>query len=146
VGVSDNDGLSADGITPTDLPTWTHDDVSGALNAYADPYVDVSLETLTSEGRHFVVLTIDEFAEVPVLCKKDYQGVLRSGACYVRRRGRIESSEVPSQSEMRDLLALATEKSLRRYVQTGTRAGLQIGGITHPADQDRFARELETFE
>ncbi len=48
-------------------------------------------------------IVVEEFEEVPVLCKKSYPGILRDGACYVRRRGRIESTEVPNSAEMRGL-------------------------------------------
>lgn len=102
VGVREDAGqLVADGITAADLSTWNHDDVTGALSAYADPYVSASVQPLPYQGKSFVIITVDEFEEVPVLCKKEYQAVLRDGACYVRRKGRIESSEVPNHAEMR---------------------------------------------
>ncbi len=147
VGVrEDRSQLFPDGLSANDLAMWGHEDVSGALSAYADPYVSISVETVVHQGKQFVVITVDEFEETPVLCKKVYQGVLRDGACYVRRKGRIESSEIPNHAEMRDLLELATEKGVRRFLRTASRAGLQLGAAAPPTDASRYDAELENFE
>lgn len=83
-----------------------------------------------------------EFDEFPVLCKKQYvkqkggkrDVVLREGGCYVRRRGRIETSEIPTHVEMRDLRDLATEKGIRRFLSQVHRAGLDIAGLRQVPD------------
>lgn len=147
IGVREDAGLLVpQGLSTTDLATWPHDDITGALSAYADPYVSVTIQTLAYQDKNFVILTVDEFEEMPVLCKKEFQGVLRDGACYVRRKGRIESSEVPNGAEMRDLIELATEKGVRRFLRTASRAGLQLGTTAPPNDEERYKRERDNFE
>ncbi len=147
IGVREVAGsLVPEGVDSADLPTWNHEDVTGALSAYADPHVDASVQTATWQGKSFVTVTVAEFDELPVLCKKEYQGILRDGACYVRRKGHIESSEVPNHAEMRDLIELATEKGMRRFLRTASRSGLQLDAAAPPNDQDRYQRELEDFE
>lgn len=145
VGVrEDGDQLVADGVNAADLPTWNHDDVTGAFSAYADPYVSASVQHLPYQGKTFVIITVAEFEQLPVLCKKDYPDVLRDGSCYTRRKGRIESSEIPNHAEMRDLLELATEKGLRRFFRTASRA--EFGAVASLSDRDRYQAELVSFE
>lgn len=62
-----------------------------------------------------VALQIREFESIPILCRKNYDDILRAGACYVRSRRKPETVEIPNQEDMRDLLDLATEKGLRKY-------------------------------
>src|SRR6185369_6386598 len=101
------------------------------------------------EGATFAIIDVDEFREVPVLCKKNFElkdcvVKLRAGACYVRRRGRIETSEIPTQAEMRELLELATEKRLRSFLRQAQGAGLSVKAEASYAD--RFEAELGDFE
>jgi predicted HTH transcriptional regulator len=146
VGVEDKgDSLDPVGISAQDLPTWTHDDVCGALAPYADPCVVLHVAPVCLDNRHFVVIRVDEFQDLPVLCGKEYQGVLREGACYVRRRGKIETSEIPTQTEMRELLDLAVEKGVRRFVQQAHRAGVPVSGATQETDAQKFEDQLKSF-
>jgi len=72
--------------------------------------------------------------------------VLREGACYVRRRGRIETSELPTHVEMRDLLELATEKGIRRFLKQVHKAGLDIAGMRQvPDDAALFDKQRGEF-
>lgn len=147
IGVRDErQQVSPDGLSAGDLATWSYDDVAGMLSAYADPYVGIAIESVSYQGKDFVVISVEEFEETPVLCKKDYQGVLRGGACYVRRKGRTESSEIPNHGEMRDLLELATEKGVRRFLRTANRAGLPLGNLSSHSDTSHYETELESFE
>ena len=137
IGVEDDgQSLTPTGLTATDLDTWRHEDVSGAVSAYADPFVTLHTSHIQFDGKDFVVIEVEEFEEVPVVCKKSYPDVLRDGACYVRRRGRVESSEIPNSSEMRELLDLATEKAIRRFHR------LQRAAQPGPDDHELLDQEL----
>ena len=100
------------------------------------------LETLKYDGKAFVVIQVSEFDDIPILCKKDYTDVLREGACYVRTRRKPETAEVPTQSEMRDLLELATIKALRKYVSVARAAGFEISEATKKSDDQLFKQQL----
>jgi len=58
----------------------------------------------------YIVLGVEECSDVPVLCKRAYDNVLRDGVCDVRTRRKLEPSEIPTQANMPDLLALVTDK------------------------------------
>jgi len=136
IGVSEEAGnkLELVGLSQQQLNTWAHDGVAGVVAGYADPFVTLVTEHIEYCGGKFVVLTVAEFEEVPVLCKKAYPDVLNPGACYVRRRGSPGTSEVPTQAEMRDLLELATEKGVRKFFQQIHRAGIDLAGVQVPPD------------
>ena len=136
VGVEDNGGnLNPVGLTSPDLATWKYDDVAAKLAEYADPSVSFDLKIERHNGKDYVILYIGEFDDIPVLCKKDYQDVLRKGACYVRPRRKPETTEIPTQEDMRDLLDLAAEKRLRKHLKQTRRAG----GLIVPFQTERIA-------
>ena len=111
---------------------------------YADPNVNFDLEVREYNGNRYVVLQVDEFLDVPVLCKKAYGDVLRGGACCVRTRRKPETSEIPTQAHMRDLLDLAIEKGVRRFLAQAQRVGLAVLPTVTPqaTDQERFDEQL----
>ena len=138
-----NGRLLPTGLLESDLVTWNiYDDLADAVARYADPYVKFDLETLKYDGKTFVVIQVDEFDDIPVLCNKDYPDVLREGACYVRTRRKPETAEIPTQAEMRDLLELATIKALRKYVSVARAAGFEITEATKRSDDQLFKRQL----
>lgn len=137
VGIDEHDDgsgktLRVVGMTPDERQSWDQDAVLSSVNSYADPFVELNVEPIQHDGKHLIAIRVREFAELPVLCKKPFmkqagdkrEPVLREGACYVRRRGRIESSEIPTHVEMRELLDLSTEKGIRRFLKQAHHVGL----------------------
>lgn len=129
IGIDDSNVAALQpGLQPDQLSSWfEYDDLARKLAEYADPPLrfDIGARTLSS-GATVAVIQVHEFADVPVLCKRDFPGALRAGACYVRTRKVPETAEVPNSIEMRDLLDLATEKALRSYVERAERAGVRL--------------------
>ena len=136
--------LNPVGLSESDLDTWTYDNMANQIARYADPSVSFELEPKAYNGNSYVVLEVEEFSDIPVLCKRAYDNVLRDGACYVRPRRKPETSEIPTQVDMRDLLQLATEKGLRWFFALAQRVGLIIfPTVTQPpTDQERFNDQL----
>jgi len=148
IGIDDKDPAALQpGLNETQLESWTdYDKIARTLAVYADPPLRFDVEGMTlSIGARVAVMRIYEFADVPHVCAKAYEGVLRQGALYVRPRKVPETSEVASSMEMRDVLDLAIEKGVRRFVQTAAHAGLALGpsGPTQPSanDEERYAKE-----
>lgn len=90
--------------------------------------IDFDQAVLESDGKRFVVITVEEFRHSPVICTKTLQvagaTVLRIGALYVRGRRKPESVEVSTYEEMRDLIDLAVEKGVQRFGAQMRQAGL----------------------
>jgi hypothetical protein len=96
---------------------------------------------------NIVVIHVDEFDEIPVLCKRadTFNGrvILKEGACYVRSRGKPESAEVSTHEDMRALLELATDKAVAKWVKSNVRAGLLLRGeLMTGSDDEDFDSQL----
>jgi predicted HTH transcriptional regulator len=146
IGIDDGDPAAMlPGLEPEALASWVaYDDIARKLAEYADPPLrfDVA-EVELSSGARVAAIQIFEFSDVPHICARDYPRVLRKGALYVRSRRAPETSEVPSSSDMRDLLELATEKALRSYIATLSRAGVALASEAPipESDDDLYASE-----
>lgn len=132
------------GLNSGDMATWTQDRLADMVSTYADPNVTFHLERRLHERKKFILIHVEEFDDVPVLCKKDYGDILRAGACYVRPRRKPETTEIPTQADMRDLLDLATEKRLRRFLGTAQEVGL-VSSQGTPTDTDLFESQRSDF-
>lgn len=102
------------GMDPKHWNSFNQDDVSEAVNEYADPYVNLKVNKKIIDDMHFVIIEIQEFDELPVVCKKDGQEVKR-GEIYTRPRRKIESVPAPSQTDLREILEMAVDKRIRKY-------------------------------
>lgn len=108
------------GLTPTQLATFQEETMQDGTAEYAAPYVLFTREIRQHNGAQFVAIAVQEFDQVPVICKKDYQAILQRGAIYVRSRTRRpESVSVSTESDMRDLIELAVDKGIRRMRERG---------------------------
>ena len=112
---------------------------------YADPGVTFELEVVELDGKNHILLQIEEFSDIPVLCKRAYDNVLRDGACYVRTRRKPETVELPTQADMRDLLDLAIEKGVIRYIEQARRMGLVSRPLELPPilGEDHLDQEID---
>ena len=143
IGVEDNQtSLTPVGLTDEDLATWSSDAVADGIAVYADPSVSFELQTPAHAGRNYVTIEVREFEDIPVLCKRDFPDVLRNGACYVRTRRKPETSEIPAQAEMRDLLDLATDKGVQRFLARAESTGMISFIAAAPDDRERFDEQL----
>lgn len=130
------------GLSPAQSISWlAYDDVARKLAEYADPPARFELaEQVLVSGATVVVLQVFQFDDIPILCRRDFPGVLRKGACYVRSHRAPESAEIPSAVEMRELLDLASERRLRAYVSAAERAGVELRG--GPTAAERFEAQV----
>jgi hypothetical protein len=150
VGVADNSGrLEPIGLTDGDLATWTFDALADVVARYAEPSLRFDMRIASLQGRSFVVIDVAAFVEVPTLCRRDQNDerghlMLREGACYVRPRRKPETMEVSTYADMRDLIDLASEKALRRFLATANRAGLALA--TQETAEARFDQQIEDFK
>jgi hypothetical protein len=147
VGVEEAAGgtLQPKGLSQGDLQTWDFDSMMAGFAAAADPFVVVERDPSPFKGATLLVIRVHEFETVPVICRKQFtddQGkpILRQGAVYVRTRRKPETSAIPSQTEMRDLLDLATNKALRSFIARGAAGGIDLKAP--PTDDQQFDEQL----
>jgi predicted HTH transcriptional regulator len=142
------------GLDEDQAGSWTYDETATAVNEFASPSVSFDLEIKVYLVCTFVILRVHEFQDIPTLCRKDYQRtnvkkekpILRRGACYVRSRHKPETSEIPSEEEMRELLELAIDKGVRKFVARAQKAGLFPSLPTAPAAPDDAALYKDQIE
>lgn len=163
IGVDDKNLRSmGPGLTEDQARSWaSYDDLADAFAAYADPPLQfhselVTLGAGTANEVTVCAIEVDEFGEVPHICKRQFDAEkndpnarkkdvppLRRGAVYVRPRHKPETSEIASAEQMRELLDLAAQKALARYVDTAHRAGLTFTPATTELDH---AAQVALFE
>jgi predicted HTH transcriptional regulator len=151
IGVEeDQAGLHPTGLLPEQLESWSYDNIADGFAAYADPSIEFDTETREYKGQKFLIIRVEEFAEVPVLCKRAYNKerdkVLRDGACYLRPRRKPETMEVSTYADMRDLIDLATDKSLRRFIARAQAGGISLSTQKEKSDKDLFNEQGEDFQ
>jgi hypothetical protein len=134
------------GLNEDQLREWLeYDDVVAQINAYADPPLQLRLaQRQLPNGRQVIVLEVAEFDEVPVLCKKDFQGILQANQLYTRSLAKPESTPTHTQNEVREVLTLGVEKQLRRFVETTRRAGIDLGSAG-PSALEVYEAKLADF-
>jgi predicted HTH transcriptional regulator len=145
VGIDDADPAAlGPGLDDAQFASWTdYDSVARKMAVYADPPLRFEIQGLgLSSGADVAVIHVFEFSDLPHVCAKGYEPVLRRGALYVRTRKLPETSEVANSVEMRDVLDLATEKGVRRFVQTADRAGLRFDSSgARVSDEEHYENE-----
>jgi hypothetical protein len=152
IGVEEVGGkLAPTGMDSGHLSTWNYDDLADKIAKYADPYVSLSLSIESDNNRNFAIIKVDEFDEIPVLCKSQYEDannrvILRKGALYVRSRGKPATTEVAGQTEMREVLALAAGKGIRAFLSTARRGGLDPDELHVKSSEDMYAEQRSDWD
>jgi len=136
-----DDTHEAVGMTQTDYESYSSDLLKDFVKNYAAPHVEISLEKPEYAQKKFVVIRVEEFDDVPVICKKDCGDVLHQGRIYTRSHGKPETIEVPSYPEMREIITMATEKEIRHFYERISRSGATVKPIK-PDDKESFDKQL----
>lgn len=131
------------GVQTEHLQTYNQDYIASHVAVYADPYVKFDLEFVSSKGNSYFVIKIHEFEDIPVICKKDYSSILREGAIYTRSYRIPETVEVRSQTEMREILEMASEKRVKKLFQTMSRIGISFSHTTSNIDKEKFKSQIK---
>ena len=110
------------GIRQEHKKSYQIDTMKDQLAKYADPFVEFSVLSVNdSKGLEYLVLRIDPFREIPIICKiYDQQEGLVAGGVYYRNRNRkVESALVSNSYDMRDIVERAMLKMRYRAKQIG---------------------------
>src|SRR6266568_1794904 len=87
---------------------------------------------------------IREFADYPVICSNDLvvggTVVVVNGRMYCRSRRTIETTEVRTVEDLRDILEIAVDKGLNRYFRQRAIED-RVGKVVD--DAERFRQQLE---
>lgn len=145
IGVTElDDGVfDLTGMEEAHEDTYDEDTIKSVVAEYADPYAVVHLDSATHRDLTFLVLTISEFDRIPVICKRDGTANLQSGRIYTRPYGIPQSIAVPTQTELREILDMATEKGIREFATRLHGLDLFQPREPSPSDDDKFDAQLQ---
>jgi hypothetical protein len=90
-----------------------------------------------------VIIQVRPFEEIPVICKRQGLEGLRDGAIYTRARKKHETIEVPSQTEMREILDRASSHGVSRFLKSAEAVGLITFRSPAVADEAKFEEQLK---
>lgn len=145
VGVDESDPERS-GLSAEQLDEWLdYDNVVDKINRFADPplRIDRAVRELPG-GARVVVLQIAEFDDVPILAARDYERIIQKGQLYTRSLRKPESSARHTQNELREVLELATQKQLTRFMALAAAANLTVNA--GESASSRYDRESAVFE
>lgn len=115
--------FNREGVTVEDKKTYQIDVMRDQLTKYTDPFVEIAVYFVkdTADGKDYVIIRVEPFKEVPIICKCNDQMVgLTAGGIYYRNRNRrIESALVSNSYDMRDVIERAMLKMRYRALRIG---------------------------
>jgi len=130
------------GMKPEHLVTYSYDRVADFVKEYAEPYVRFDLDIVEVDKKEFVVISVEGFDQVPVICKRSFSDILSEGRVYIRpRSGRPRSAPLNRYVDMRELLDLATERGIRDFLERLHR----VSPVSKFDDAEKFKAELGDF-
>lgn len=142
-GTFSYDGVSADeakSFDTTRVATW--------VNNHCNPPISLACHPVEYGGKLFIVITVVEFDDVPIICTKSFQPtgakkpLLAEGTIYVRTKN-AESAPLRSNDDVRALIGLAT---MKRGDQLLAMFGAMMKGrplAPSSPEQDPFENEME---
>lgn len=143
IGVPNKEGrFVPEGMLEEHIATYDADEVQAFINKFADPYVRIEIHPVPWDQKKFLAIVVHEFDEIPVVCKRN-SGILRQGAIYTRSYRIPETCEVQTQTEMREIIEMAVEKGIIRFMKMTQRLGIPIEKIAEISDSEAFNKQLE---
>lgn len=146
IGVNEPDpskgiGYEPAGIQEEHLRTYSHDKITDLVHEFADPMPIVEFRIIPHENKKFAIISVMGFNEFPIICRKSYESLLSQGSVYYRpRSGRPRSETITNYSDTRELLTLAVEKGIVKYLQQQSR--IRMSDVD---DKEQFENQLGDF-
>lgn len=143
VGVAESAaGFDFLGLSDDQLKSFDPSRISRFVQNYADPPISCEVAKVTSHARTFAVIEVAGFSDTPHICQKDFEGVLRATALYVRTDN-SESAPIKSSADFRRIVEAAVRNKQDQLLQS-FRAILVGTAKAHAADQSttQFREEL----
>lgn len=126
VGVEDGT-FARQGLSDAQIASYVPDAMRDQVAEYADPEVVFSVKfPVDFAGRQYVVIEVSEFAELPVICKRDGQQdqnkatEVQRGTLYFRSRAqKPQSARVSSSNDLRKIIERAVVKRFAQLRDIG---------------------------
>lgn len=134
IGVDDST-FDRTGLTDEQLATFDIERMRDQIGRFADPFVQFSCEQVADEqGLQFIVIGIQPFTEIPVICARDGHDVHQGRVYYRGRTRRPESAPVSNSNDMRELIEISISRRMARMES--------MGFTVRNVGPDRYADEI----
>lgn len=131
------------GMTPEDYDSFDSDEIKAFVYGRTDPPVTFTIRKKDYDSKRFVLIQVNEFENIPIICRRSYGDIIHAGTIYVRSKGKPESIPVPSNAEMREIVDIAIDKGVKEFVQRMQRVGILVPtpAVSAQDDEEDFARQ-----
>ncbi len=140
------------GLTAETASTFETTKVANWVNSHFSPAIRLTCYRVEHDGAELVVIRVNEFTDIPVICTKRFDDpnnskkpILEKGRIYVRTPN-AESKQLQKESELRELIGIATKKQgdvLLQHFNAMLR-GRVVGETV--SDQQQTESELKTIQ
>jgi predicted HTH transcriptional regulator len=108
------------GLTQANIATFDLEAMQDRVASFADPRVEFRIDLVEDgNGKRFVVIDVRPFETIPVVCRRDGEGLNEGDIYYRSRAGRPASARVRRSADMRDIIEVAITRSRRRLSGIG---------------------------
>jgi Schlafen, AlbA_2 len=136
------------GLTPEEADSFDTTRVANWINSRFSPSIHLVCYRQEHLGKTFIIITVQEFDDIPAFCVKSFQDpkdsrnhILREGTIYVRNRN-AESKPVGTVDEWRALIGLATKKRGDEFLSMFNAMLKGKPLLEQPSDEEQFVREI----
>lgn len=119
IGIEDKT-LKRVGLTDEQIKSFDSDLIKDQIAPYADPAVRLRVHKIAdSAGLRFVVIDVQEFEEIPIICRKDCTDVKKGDLYFRSPSQKPQSARVSEASDLRNILDRATVKRMKTLRDMG---------------------------
>lgn len=136
------------GLTTAEADSFETTRVANWINNRFSPSIRLVCYRQEHAGKTFVIITIQQFDDIPAFCVKSYDDpedsrkhILREGAIYVRNQN-AESKPVGTVDEWRALIGLATKTRADEFLAMFNAMLKGKPQLSQPSDEEQFKREI----
>ena len=136
------------GLTEDQASSFETTEVAKWVNNRFSPPIVLACHRHEREGKAYVVITVQEFHEIPAFCIKSFPDpsnpkklLLREGAIYIRNQN-AESKPVGTVEEWRALIGLATKKRGNEFLSMFNAMLKGKPLREQSSDEEQFSKEL----
>lgn len=132
-------GYIREGVSEANRETYKTDTMKDQLMSYTDPAVDIQvLFFQDKEEKHYVIIKVGPFRDVPIISRKEIPGELKANTLYYRNTNkRVESAPISNSTDFRELIETAAVKLMQKRKSFGYHIS--------PASDELFDKELESL-
>ncbi len=154
IGKEENDtnDFSLVGVSEDEAKSFDTTVVANWVNRYFSPPINLVCHSHMYDGRRFIIITVDEFADIPHLCIRSFENpdkagktdrfLLREGTIYVRTAN-AASAPIRCVEELRSLIGIATVKRGQELLAMFSSAMKGNPLLPNNSVEEQFDQELE---